>query len=679
MVTAVGDTVAARVNTTATNPRTRARHVRTAVDLALIGLLGAVLLRLFLWPTLRHMYPFPVGPDVPVYLWWTRVAMSGGVALASERPGAPALIATVTGALDQGLVAGLAGLQYALGPAIGLAAVALARGRGRTLPRGGWLAAGVLAGAWATFLGGGYVSNLVFAAAFIAAAAALARRTRRGTIAAALLLAGGAITHPGFFVVGATVLAVAGTWAWMHEGRFGWNTDAGRVATALLGGGALAATGLVAATLGGARVAGETSTDAFLRATGQLHTLRQSYLDRFLVNWRRYSPFMTVALATAGAFRAHGFARRLLLSWAGVSAVGLALGAATGWYPPDRILMFAFCLPMLAAFGLVALGEWLGRWWLAWPVGLLLTSLIVAPAVRDWRDQFPYISPDEVAHLTLAGRIATDRSQAGTPLVFVADSPDTRRGVVPAHAHRERGARGAARRPGERRLRLPRHPGGSRSPGIRARPAIRATTSRRRRRSIGSPTGSHLTFVVGEDIRDPVELDTPGLTRWDPWLASSEGAPRSAGAQRRRARAGGAAQDPRGDLAHVPAVDRSRAGLGVVGPRRRRLGRRGVRRVRGPDARPDLLRAGAARRAARRRSGRQPSRAPSPAAAGTRSSPPASSGNGGGGSSMPMSSSKSAPLSIRERRSRSSTTSNQTITGTTSQFPTNTFKENAPG
>src|SRR6185369_13585790 len=53
------------------------------------------------------------------------------------------------------------------------------RGRGRTLPRGGWLAAGVLAGAWATFLGGGYVSNLVFTAAFLAAAAALARRTRR--------------------------------------------------------------------------------------------------------------------------------------------------------------------------------------------------------------------------------------------------------------------------------------------------------------------------------------------------------------------------------------------------------------------------------------------------------------------------------------------------------------------
>ena len=89
----------------------------------------------------------------------------------------------------------------------------------------------LLAGAWATFLGGGYVSNLVFAAAFLAAAAALARRTRRATLAAALVLGGGAITHPGFFVVGAGILAVTGLWAALHEGRFGWRTDAGRVVT----------------------------------------------------------------------------------------------------------------------------------------------------------------------------------------------------------------------------------------------------------------------------------------------------------------------------------------------------------------------------------------------------------------------------------------------------------------
>src|SRR4051794_41567092 len=116
--------------------------------------------------------------------------------MASERPGAPALIGTLQGVLGQGVVGALAGLQYALGPAIGLAAAALARGRGRTLPRGGWLAAGVLAGAWATFLGGGYVSNLVFAAAFVAAGAALGRRTPRGAVLAAVGLRGGVPSPP---------------------------------------------------------------------------------------------------------------------------------------------------------------------------------------------------------------------------------------------------------------------------------------------------------------------------------------------------------------------------------------------------------------------------------------------------------------------------------------------------
>jgi hypothetical protein len=504
--------------------RERSRSVRTGIDLALIGVLGAVLIRVFLWPTLLHQYPFPVGPDVPVYLWWTRVAEYGGISMASERPGAPALIGTLQGVLGQGVVGALAGLQYALGPAIGLAAAALARGGGRTLPRGGWLAAGVLAGAWATFLGGGYVSNLVFAAAFLAAAAALARRTRRAAVVAGVVLAGGALTHPGFFVVGAIVLGVTGAWAALHEGRFGWRTDAGRVATALGGALAIFGIGLAAAQIGPARVTGETSGDAFMRHTGQLEALRRSYLDRYLDNWRRYSPFMTTALALAGVFRAHGFARRFLLSWALVSAAGLAFGAATGWYPPDRVLMFAFCLPLLAAFGLVLLGEKLGRWWLAWPIGIVLVALIVAPAVRDWRDSFPYMSSYEVDHMNLAARIAVDRSPPGTPLVYIADSHDPTEALfLLTHVANVARATVPPDRANDVRVFL-----GSPSDLAAGHASV-----------IGDPTydtasswslaqippGPHITFVIGEEIRDPAELATPGLTRWDPNVAASEGSP----------------------------------------------------------------------------------------------------------------------------------------------------------
>lgn len=511
--------------TTIAHQRARSHTVRTGVDLVLIGVLGALLIRVFLWPTLRHAYPLPVGPDVPVYLWWTRVAEYGGISMASERPGAPALIGTLQGVLGQGVVGALAGLQYALGPTIGLAAAALARGRaGTTLPRGGWLAAGVLAGAWATFLGGGYVSNLVFAAAFLAAAAALARRTRRAAFVAAIVLGGGALTHPGFFVVGAIVLVVTGLWAAWHERGFGWRTDAGRVATALGGAVAIFGIGLAAAQIGPPRVTGETSGDAFLRHTGQLETLRRSYLDRYLENWRRYSPFMTTALAFVGAVRAHGFARRFLVSWALVSAAGLAFGAATGWYPPDRVLMFAFCVPLLAAFGLVLLGEKLGRWWLAWPVGIVLVALIVAPAVRDWRDSFPYMSPDEVTHMNLAARIAVDRSDPGTPLVYVADSHDPNEALfLLTHTANVARATVPPDRVNDVHVFL-----GSPSDLAAGHASLigNSTYDTASAWSFGQiPPGPHLTFVIGEEIRDPTELATPGLTLWDPNVASSEGSP----------------------------------------------------------------------------------------------------------------------------------------------------------
>ena len=146
-------------------------------------------------------------------------------------------------------------------PASALAAAALARGRGET-PRLGWLAGAVLAGAWTTFLGGGYLANLALVAAFLAAGACLARRTRRATVAAALLLAGGGLAHPEFFVVAVAVLVATASWSW-RDGREPLGdapharADAGRVLAALGASVALVLGGILACLIGPARLGGD--------------------------------------------------------------------------------------------------------------------------------------------------------------------------------------------------------------------------------------------------------------------------------------------------------------------------------------------------------------------------------------------------------------------------------------
>ncbi len=508
--------------TSETAPRLRPSQARAAIDLALLVALGAVVLRVALWPTEIHGYPFAVGPDMPVYLWWARVGAAGGISLVGERPGMPALIPTLAAALGTGIVPALAGLQYALGPAIALAVAALVRGRG-ALPRGGWLAATILSAAWATFMAGGYLANLAFVAAFLAAAALLARRTRRGALAAAVLLGGGGLAHPEFFAFGVLVLLVTAAWAWRRDRRLSLGTDAGRVLAATGGGIALVLGGSLASLIGPARLGGDTSMDGLLRRTGQLAALRRSYVDRLVLNWRRYAPFMTSALAIAGAFRARGFTRRFLVVWVVLTAIMLPVGALTGWFPPDRIVMFAFCLPALAGFGLVWIGDRLGRWWLAWPAGIVLVTLIVLPALRDWRAQETYVSPAELEQVTLAGRIAAT-TPPGTALVFTTDSPDTQEALF-RRSHLLNVARAGV--PPERAgdvftfLGRPQDLLAGR-PSERNDPAYDAASAD----SLAQmPAGPRVVFVIGE-VNDPAALGAAGLTRWSAGLASTATDPR---------------------------------------------------------------------------------------------------------------------------------------------------------
>ena len=376
-------------------------------------------------PTILNSWGFGVGPDVPVYMWWARVGASQGLSVIGERPGIAAAIATAAGTLHLPLVPAIAGMQYALAASVGLGAIALVRGRAAG-GRLGWLLAGLSAGLFAVHLGGGYVANLAFTVPFFAAGAALATRTRRGTDAAAALLGGAGLAHPQFFLVGISVLAIAALWAFLREPERGWASDAGRVAVAVAGGGAIVGAGLLSMLIGPAKLRVDTSKDAFLRRTGLDSLLEDTYLARFREKAWKYAPWAMLPLAVAGVPRTGGFIRRFLVAWAALTIVAVPVGIWSGWFPPDRIITFGFALPVLAALGIAWAAELLEArtpLWVAWPATAALILLVVWPTFGAWGRQQPFISPRDLASATEAGRIAAT-TPPGTPIVVIVNDID---------------------------------------------------------------------------------------------------------------------------------------------------------------------------------------------------------------------------------------------------------------
>jgi hypothetical protein len=363
---------------------------------------------------------------MPVYLWWTRVGASEGLSLVGERPGTPALLAVLSGALHLPVAATAAGLQAALGAAVGVAGGVLVRGHTRGVPtRLAWVAAGGLAGLFAVHLDAGYLANLAFVLTFLAAGAALAVNARRGivpAVAAAILLAGGGLAHPQFFLVGAAILLGVALWTRSAEGP--GSAQARGTVLAVAGAGAGVVAGVASLLLGPARLDVDTSKDAFLRRAGLTGSLRSAYLDRFVHRWTRYVHVVSIPLAIPGSLHTFGFTARFLLGWGLAMLVGVPIGLATGWYPADRLITFAFPVPILAGVGLAWVWRRLGaRRVLAIAAVGGLAAAMAAGALIAWGRQAPFLTPLEVELVTDAGRIA-DTTQPGTPLVFVVDDAD---------------------------------------------------------------------------------------------------------------------------------------------------------------------------------------------------------------------------------------------------------------
>ena len=385
---------------------------------------------------------------------------SQGLSLVGERPGSPALLAVLAGATHLPVAAVTAAFEAAFGAAIAVGTAVLVRAAGavageRRGARAAWVLAGLLTGLFTVHLAAGYLANLAFAAPFIAAAVCLAVGTRRGVVAAAIALGGGGLTHPQFFLIGALVLAAVAVWSLARHER-GWESDAGRVAVATVAGGAFVGAGMLAMTIGPARLAVDTSKDGFLRRAGMSDAVRHAYLERALHRWTRYVQWLALPLAALGLMRTSGFARRVLAAWTALVVLGAPVGLLTGWFPADRLITFGFSIPALAGVGVVAVWLWLER-------RLWLATLVAVVARRgDGIGSPDRVEPAGAVHLPARGR-AGDHGRAHRRHAPSGHAARVHRGrhrhdrVVPGDPRRERAPRGDAAGSRGRRVRLRGH------------------------------------------------------------------------------------------------------------------------------------------------------------------------------------------------------------------------------
>jgi hypothetical protein len=389
-------------------------------DLARLAVVVTVLAVALVWPYLVDGHPFGVGPDVPVYLWWTRVGAAEGLSLIGNRPGAPALAAALAGTLNLNAAAVTAALASALGIAAGASAAALVRAAGVTTATTPWIA-GLLAGTFSVHLVAGYLGNLLFAVAFLAAAACLAGQ-RRSWVAAALLLAGGGLAHPPFLVHGIVVLIAAAALAL----RGGARDEARDVARATTAGGLVAGAGVLATLAGPGPLPVETSKDGYLRRAGLGASVVDAYRERFRLRAARYVQWVSVPLAIAGTARSGGFLRRFLLAWLVLIALGVPVGWVTGWYPPDRLVTFGFAVPVAAALGLVWVRRRLGRRpWLGRLVVVVAVGWMMGGAIVAWLRQPSFVSAEQAEIAGEAMLAAGVSLEEDRPIVIAVDDGDT--------------------------------------------------------------------------------------------------------------------------------------------------------------------------------------------------------------------------------------------------------------
>jgi hypothetical protein len=388
-------------------PRGRTEDARAAACVIVAALLLAS------WPVIvaivRHDGS-PVGADTPVYVWWARLVGVAGSSAVAMRPGVPNVVEVVSAALGLSDTASVAALGCVLVAMIGLSGGALLRAGGESdrTPLVGL----ALTGLFGSYLAAGHLSNAVFAALFVLALAFVLDARRRTVAVAALLLGSAGLAHPEFLWLAIVILLGSAGLAMRVRRR----REAAMVAATAVAGAAVSALGLLAASLGGAAFDVPTSLDVFLMQTHQVAPLHALFLERFRPKVGGYALWAWVPLAVA-AFRRLGTPLgRMLVSWGAVSVAAVVVGLVWQPYPPHRIVAFAYCLPLLAAIGLAAIGVRIPR--LAVPLAVAVIVIVGASAIVLWVD-----APRPFDDPTAAAATAVVPTVEGTSGPLIVDLP----------------------------------------------------------------------------------------------------------------------------------------------------------------------------------------------------------------------------------------------------------------
>lgn len=395
---------------------------------AFAGIVALAVLAVYLVHPLINGHRLPIGPDGPVYAWWTRYVDVAGLG-ALGRPGIPG------GALVLGTALGTNAIDTVtlFGPVLavisGLAAAALvetALGPDRLRSA----AVAVLTAGFAGHLAPGWLANLALAGLFLGtlAAFALAERSWRPVILGAALLAAAGVAHPPFLFISAAILAgvVIAFLVATRSGNPMEGTATARIAAGTAAGVAGAFAGLLVVP-GGPSPTGDSSQDHLLRRAGLGGILRSRFVERFGEDSLRLIAPVGAGVALMvpdplrRAWREHRYVAALVLSWAGITLLAIPVFLATGLAPASRMITFAFFLPLAAGLGLVAA---IRRWGLRsvnGGIAVLAAAVLLGGSLVGWYRQRPFVNEGELVSMERANEVLRSLPD-GTPLIFLVDT-----------------------------------------------------------------------------------------------------------------------------------------------------------------------------------------------------------------------------------------------------------------